>query len=78
MGIDRYHNCGLLSVASTNTISLTRLESGAPYPQERPYFQLFQMVEMRSIGALQPHQPKPVEVKTVVPNRTRFNCQLLE
>ena len=29
------------------------------------------MVDMRSTGALQPHQPKPVEVETVVPNRTR-------
>ena len=34
--------------------------------------QLFQpkTVEMQSIGTLQPHEPKPVEVDMVVPNRT--------
>ena len=35
-------------------------------------FQLFgpKTVEMQSIGPLQPHKPKQVEVETVVPNRT--------
>ena len=48
---------------------LTRLESGAHYPQE--YGRVFNSVEMRSIDTLQPHQAKPVWAEKVVPNRTR-------
>ena len=58
MGIDRYHNRGFLYVASS---CLTRLESGAHYPQD--YGRVF--VEMCSIGTFQPHQPKPVTVETL-------------
>ena len=45
---------------------------GSLSPGIRPCFQIFQpkTVEMRSIGTLQPHQPKPVQLETVVPNRT--------
>ena len=62
MGIDRYHNRGLLSIVQCQQTpsSLTRLESGAHYPQEYGrVFQLFQpkTFEMCSIGTL---QPKPV------------------
>ena len=49
MDIDRFHNRGLLSVAPSG---LTRLESGAHYPQE--YGRVFNSVETRSIDTLQP------------------------
>ena len=59
---------------STNAILFNTVGVWCPLsPGIRPCFQLFQpkTVGMRSIGTLQPHQPKPVEVETVLSNRTR-------
>ena len=54
-------------VMSTNAILFNTVGVWCPLsPGIRPCFQLFQpkTVEMRSIGTLQPHQPKPVLVRT--------------
>ena len=61
-------------VMSTNTILSNMVGVWCPLsPGTRPCFQLFQpkTAEIRSIGTLQPHHSKPVQVETVGPNRTR-------
>ena len=55
---------------------LTRLESGAHYSQEYGRDFKPKLVEMHSIGTLQPHQPNRFRLKRLFPNdRTQPNLR---